>query len=354
MKAEICGVLIGVHDNNQTQIEDCIAGAHSDKGGAHVTFTQDTWEHIYQIKDRDFPTKKIVGWYHSHPGFGVFLSEHDLFIHQNFFSAKHQVAWVYDPHSDEDGCFVWENEKINRIETIEIIDTGPPAGNELQKEPDTIQIPEEDAEHKPSKSLGISTSLIAALCFFTALIGYILGKVAAEQPLKEKEEIIEIKPTEIRLRKLAKDIQKLPDRPRQNLIEQIAFFNRIPEGYSIVEAQPRQVVGGAGLPEPDKATVLIHYSTNSTIQSYLARLHAQTVNFHALNMPGNIVLRDWQIPRFLPSGLLIIARDQRSQTIAATLPYNADFQARLKQAVRQIKLTQASSSPPGNATQKIN
>ena len=59
MKVEICGVLIGDHDNNQTQIEDCIAGAHSDKGGAHVTFTQDTWEHIYQIKDRDFPEKKI-------------------------------------------------------------------------------------------------------------------------------------------------------------------------------------------------------------------------------------------------------------------------------------------------------
>ena len=78
LKAEICGVMIGHHNEDTTVVEDCIRGEHSDQGGAHVTFTQDTWEHIYQIKDRDFPGKKIVGWYHSHPGFGVFLSDHDL------------------------------------------------------------------------------------------------------------------------------------------------------------------------------------------------------------------------------------------------------------------------------------
>ena len=62
-------------------------GAKAVQGGTHVTFTQDTWEHIYQIKDRDYPDARIVGWYHSHPGFGVFLSDHDTFIHKNFFSA---------------------------------------------------------------------------------------------------------------------------------------------------------------------------------------------------------------------------------------------------------------------------
>jgi len=37
--------------------------------------------------DAQFADKKIVGWYHSHPGFGIFLSEYDLFIHRNFFTA---------------------------------------------------------------------------------------------------------------------------------------------------------------------------------------------------------------------------------------------------------------------------
>lgn len=118
MKAEVCGVLIGTADDERTLIEACIPGVNAAQGGAHVTFTQDTWEHIYKIKDEQFPEKKIVGWYHSHPGFGVFLSEHDLFIQENFFSSPQQVAWVYDPHTDEEGCFGWisgKTEKLNGV-----------------------------------------------------------------------------------------------------------------------------------------------------------------------------------------------------------------------------------------------
>jgi proteasome lid subunit RPN8/RPN11 len=115
MKAEVCGVLIGSMDNDRTVIEACIPGINAAQGGAHVTFTQDAWEHIYKIKDQQYPEEKIVGWYHSHPGFGVFLSEHDLFIHENFFSSPHQVAWVYDPHTDEEGCFGWVGGKTEKL-----------------------------------------------------------------------------------------------------------------------------------------------------------------------------------------------------------------------------------------------
>ncbi|HKF23444.1 MAG TPA: Mov34/MPN/PAD-1 family protein [Candidatus Angelobacter sp.] len=118
MKAEVCGVLIGTMDNDRTVIEACIAGVNAAQGGAHVTFTQDTWEHIYKIKDQQYPDDKIVGWYHSHPGFGVFLSEHDLFIHENFFSSPQQIAWVYDPHTDEEGCFGWVGGKTEKLSGI--------------------------------------------------------------------------------------------------------------------------------------------------------------------------------------------------------------------------------------------
>jgi proteasome lid subunit RPN8/RPN11 len=120
MKAEVCGVLIGSMDNDRTLIEACIPGINAAQGGAHVTFTQDAWEHIYKIKDQQFPDDKIVGWYHSHPGFGVFLSEHDLFIQENFFSSPQQVAWVYDPHTDEEGCFGWVGGKTDKLSGIRI------------------------------------------------------------------------------------------------------------------------------------------------------------------------------------------------------------------------------------------
>jgi proteasome lid subunit RPN8/RPN11 len=119
---EVCGVLIGNESDGLTTVEACIAGANAEQGGAHVTFTQDTWEHIYKIKDRDYPDGRIVGWYHSHPGFGVFLSDHDTFIHQNFFSSPNQVAWVFDPHSDEEGCFGWKNGRLERIAQFAFVD----------------------------------------------------------------------------------------------------------------------------------------------------------------------------------------------------------------------------------------
>ena len=120
MKAEVCGVLIGSTEHERMTVEACIAGVNAAQGGAHVTFTQDTWEHIYKIKDKEYPDHKIVGWYHSHPGFGVFLSEHDLFIQQNFFSNAQQVAWVYDPHTDEEGCFGWVGGNIEKLSAIRV------------------------------------------------------------------------------------------------------------------------------------------------------------------------------------------------------------------------------------------
>jgi len=129
--AEICGVLIGQDRPGNIQIEARIAGANAEEAGAHVTFTQDTWEHIYQIKDKEYPDQRIVGWYHSHPGFGVFLSDHDTFIHKNFFASPGQVAWVYDPHSDEEGCFGWVNGGIERLSQITVADAH---GGELTQE----------------------------------------------------------------------------------------------------------------------------------------------------------------------------------------------------------------------------
>jgi proteasome lid subunit RPN8/RPN11 len=136
-KTEVCGVLIGEETGNAVNITARIPGLNAAQAGTYVTFTQDTWEHIYKIKDKDYPAERIVGWYHSHPGFGVFLSDHDTFIHKNFFSSTLQVAWVYDPHSDEEGCFGWAGERIERLSEIHVKDDkgGEEAGETGKPEP---------------------------------------------------------------------------------------------------------------------------------------------------------------------------------------------------------------------------
>ena len=162
MKTEVCGVLIGDIRQGTICVDECIAGINASQAGSHVTFTQDTWEHVYKIKDKDFPEARIIGWYHSHPGFGVFLSEHDTFIHKNFFSSQDQIAWVYDPHSDEEGCFGWAENRIERIASIKISDRsgGEPAEFARQVEaviPDSSQEQEDIArEEGPEDRTSIS------------------------------------------------------------------------------------------------------------------------------------------------------------------------------------------------------
>src|ERR1700727_566412 len=121
-KAEVCGVLIGQDRDHRIEVAACIEGQNAEEGGAHVTFTQNTWEHIYAVKDQNYPQERIVGWYHSHPGFGLFLSDHAPFIQKNFFSSPGQVAWVFDPHSDEEGCFGWVGGRIERLKQIGVVD----------------------------------------------------------------------------------------------------------------------------------------------------------------------------------------------------------------------------------------
>ena len=153
-KTEVCGVLIGSEDGNKLAIEACIAGANAAQAGTHVTFTQDTWEHIYKTKDAKYPEHRIVGWYHSHPGFGVFLSDHDTFIHKNFFSSPLQVAWVYDPQSDEEGCFGWVGKRLERLSEIAVTDRkgGEGAGETGKPEPVGQFEDDENQEQDSEKS----------------------------------------------------------------------------------------------------------------------------------------------------------------------------------------------------------
>lgn len=102
---EVCGVLVGEvcvdEEGFFVQVRNIIKGSAAQQGGAHVTFTHETWNQIHARLETDFPDFDILGWYHSHPGFGVSFSEMDLFIQRNFFPSPTQVALVMDPLGGE-------------------------------------------------------------------------------------------------------------------------------------------------------------------------------------------------------------------------------------------------------------
>ena len=114
---EVGGVLVGrLGDKALPTVTGAIAALEARGERASVTFTHDAWATVHATLERDFPDAQIVGWYHSHPGFGIFLSRHDLFIHENFFSDPRQVAYVVDPQAGTEGVFIWQDGRVAVLE----------------------------------------------------------------------------------------------------------------------------------------------------------------------------------------------------------------------------------------------
>jgi proteasome lid subunit RPN8/RPN11 len=112
---EIGGVLVGLWKQDANGpfvvVSDFIRCDAAAKKAGEITFTHEAWNTINREMDTRHVDRKIVGWYHSHPNFGIFLSERDVFIHEHFFSNPGQVAMVVDPLQKTEGVFVWHEGK---------------------------------------------------------------------------------------------------------------------------------------------------------------------------------------------------------------------------------------------------
>lgn len=116
---EVGGILVGeIYKDNGgpfIMVEAVIDALHAREGETELTITYATWEYVHHQMDSVHVGKQIVGWYHTHPGFGIFLSEQDEFIHRNFFEQPFQIALVYDPVSRDHGAFIWRDEGLWRV-----------------------------------------------------------------------------------------------------------------------------------------------------------------------------------------------------------------------------------------------
>lgn len=66
---------------------------------------------IYNGKNYSLDEMKIVGWYHSHPGFGVFMSGTDVITQRRYFPRDFHVALVIDPINGDRGFFKIKNKQ---------------------------------------------------------------------------------------------------------------------------------------------------------------------------------------------------------------------------------------------------
>ena len=135
LEDEVGGILVGhfCYDDNGDYLEvrGIIPASETRQGKSHVTFTHDTWDRIHADLAASFKGMDIVGWYHTHPGFGVEFSDMDAFVHGNFFSSS-QVAIVQDPVAGDTAGWATVNGRQRYLDRIwvdarEIMLKVPPA-----------------------------------------------------------------------------------------------------------------------------------------------------------------------------------------------------------------------------------
>ncbi len=119
LEAELGGVLLGgQYEDNAGQpfvmVADSLRAEHYENSKGSFKFTHETWSDISR-KREEFPADlQMVGWYHTHPGWGVFLSGMDTFICRHFFNKPLDVALVIDPCKQERAFFQWTTDGARR------------------------------------------------------------------------------------------------------------------------------------------------------------------------------------------------------------------------------------------------
>jgi len=167
MSKEVGSILIGDYvdekDRKTVIISNYIEAKYTDASASTLTFTHETWDYVYKEKDKKYPDKKIVGWQHTHPGYGIFLSNYDIFIQENFFNLPWQIAYVVDPIADTRGFFEWKNDKIAKMSGFYVYD-------EIGRE---IKVSEKAKPVK--KHFSISTIILSFLLLVSILLSVSFG-----------------------------------------------------------------------------------------------------------------------------------------------------------------------------------
>jgi proteasome lid subunit RPN8/RPN11 len=94
------------------QIDNYMPAKHASSGPISIEFMNETFQDFIDQKESKFRWKEALGWYHSHPDKGAFLSTKDDEVHRVRFPSQWTVALVIDPNKKEGGFFCWRDGKL--------------------------------------------------------------------------------------------------------------------------------------------------------------------------------------------------------------------------------------------------
>ena len=165
----LIGDYVEEHGKMHVIITDYIEAKYTDASASTLTFTHETWDYVQKEHEEKYPDKKIIGWQHTHPSYGIFLSNYDLFIQNNFFDMPFQIAYVIDPIQNIRGFFGWKNDETKKLGGFYIYDeVGKPI--EIKSETKKKSDSKDSEDSKP----GFVNKLVYAALAVTTLAMLIL------------------------------------------------------------------------------------------------------------------------------------------------------------------------------------
>lgn len=130
--AECAGLLLGAviaEGKSRVVHVAAIAPAKGAPGTrSSVRLTADAWEEMLRVRDSRYSELRVLGWFHTHVGWGVFMSDADVFFHRHFFPHPNMLSYVLDPTTGRDGFFFWHEGKISLCPSFGIVGTPEEVG----------------------------------------------------------------------------------------------------------------------------------------------------------------------------------------------------------------------------------
>ncbi len=88
---------------------DAIRQESNNRSIGHFTVGPTEIAHVRDAMELTYPGLVVIGWYHSHPGHGVFLSQQDLQIVHSIYNADWHLALVLDSIREKAAFFYGPN-----------------------------------------------------------------------------------------------------------------------------------------------------------------------------------------------------------------------------------------------------
>lgn len=181
----LVGTIIEEFGKTNIVISGFVEAKYAEGTPTTLKFTHETWDYVHKEIEKKHSGKKIVGWIHTHPDFGIFLSEYDKFIQQNFFSEDYQIAYVVDPIQNIEGFYFWINGNIEKCKGFYIYDkTGVKITIESEKEEPMVE-----AEKSIFSIKNILIALLAVVVVFL-VFSQISTNNKLEELQKQQETIV--------------------------------------------------------------------------------------------------------------------------------------------------------------------